>query len=301
MKTSTRLVATLAVLATASAAAFAHISLQQPRAPVGAAYQAVLRLEHGCDDAATTVVTVRIPSGFHDVKPLPKYGWTIAAQADALTWTAANKKAGLPSRQHGDFAFTGTLPQTPGPLWFKVLQTCERGSLDWSQVPAHGTSVAGLKTPAVLLEVTSGKDLAQARALPRIEGAWVRGTVPGQQGTGAFMTLTAEESMQLVGASTPMAGVAQVHEMKMDGEVMKMRPVEALDLPAGKTVELKPSGYHLMLQDLKQPLAQGSTMPLTLILRDARGQLHKQELSLPVMTQAPSARRTAAPTDGHKH
>ncbi len=100
---------------------------------------------------------------------------------------------------------------------------------------------------------------SQSQPLPRVEGAWVRSAVPGQHATGAFMKITAPRPMQLVGVATPVAGVAEVHEMKMEGDVMKMRAVPALDLPAGRAVELKPGGYHLMLMELKQPLEAGST------------------------------------------
>ena len=134
----------------------------------------------------------------------------------------------------------------------------------------------------------------------KVEGAWVRSTVPGQQGTGAFMKLTSTQALQLVRVVTPVAGTADVHEMKMKGDLMLMRPVDKLDLPPGQTVELKPGGYHLMLQDLKKPLPPGSTVPLTLVLRDAKGAQSKLELTLPVATRAPVA-SAAAPTDGHKH
>lgn len=123
--------------------------------------------------------------------------------------------------------------------------------------------------------------------LPRVEAAWVRSAVPGQQGTGAFMKLTAPRPMQLLGASTPVAAVAELHQMKMEGDVMRMRPVHTLDLPAGQTIELKPGGYHLMLMDLKQPLAVGSSVPLTLRFRDAAGAERRLELKLPVSVQAP--------------
>jgi copper(I)-binding protein len=125
--------------------------------------------------------------------------------------------------------------------------------------------------------------------LPVVEAAWVRSAVAGQQGTGAFMKLTAPKAIQLVGVSTPVAAVAELHEMKMDGDVMRMRPVRTLDLPAGRTIELKPGGYHLMLMDLKQPLAVGSTVPLTLHFRDAAGAERQLELKLPVAIQAPAA------------
>lgn len=135
-------------------------------------------------------------------------------------------------------------------------------------------------------------------ALPKVEGAWIRSTVKGQHGTGAFMKLTPGQATQLVGAASPAAGTAEVHEMKMEGDVMKMRAVPRLDLPAGRVTELKPGGYHIMLMDLKQPLAAGSTVPLTLVFRDAKGVEGKLELKVPVAVRAPGA---AAPMDGHKH
>src|SRR6478752_2265271 len=95
---------------------------------------------------------------------------------------------------------------------------------------------------------------AQAQAPVAVAGAWARATVQGQRSSGAFMTLTASEPVTLVGIATPVAGIAEVHEMKMEGDVMRMRAVQALPLPANKPVQLAPGGYHLMLQDLKAPL-----------------------------------------------
>jgi len=144
----------------------------------------------------------------------------------------------------------------------------------------------------------SSSVFAAGAALPKVEGAWIRSTVQGQAGTGAFMKLTPGQATQLVGASTPVAGTAEVHEMKMEGDVMKMRAVPQLDLPAGRATELKPGGYHIMLMDLKQPLVAGSSVPLTLTFRDAKGVEGKLELKVPVATKAPGA---AAPMEGHKH
>jgi hypothetical protein len=103
------------------------------------------------------------------------------------------------------------------------------------------------------------------------------------------MRLTAAQATSLVRAESPAAGVTEVHEMKMDGDVMKMRAVPSLALPAGKAVELKPGGYHVMLMDLKAPLAKGSTVPLTLVFKDAQGAESKVELQVPVSAQAPGA------------
>jgi copper(I)-binding protein len=139
-----------------------------------------------------------------------------------------------------------------------------------------------------------------SQAPPKVEGAWIRTAVAGQQGTGGFMRLTAPQSMQLVGASSPVAVATEVHEMKMDGDIMRMRAVQKLDLPAGKTIELKPGGYHLMLLDLKQPLPAGTDVPLTLVLRDANGRESKLELKVPVAARAPNA-TGGSHMNGHKH
>ena len=130
-----------------------------------------------------------------------------------------------------------------------------------------------------------------------VQGAWARATVPGQKATGAFMKLTAKESSKLVSASSPVAGVVEVHEMKMEGDIMKMRAVQGgLDLPAGKAVELKPGGYHVMLMDLKAPLLKDTTVPVTLVFKDAKGIETKTELKLPVSMTPPGG---AAPMMEH--
>ena len=136
---------------------------------------------------------------------------------------------------------------------------------------------------AVLIAGMAG---AQAQQV-EVRQAWVRASVPGQKATGAFMKLKAKDGAKLVGASSPAAGVVEVHEMKMDGDVMQMRAVPALDLPAGQTVELKPGGYHVMLMDLKAALQKDSSVPLTLLFKDARGKEHQLTLKLPVAAVAP--------------
>ena len=141
---------------------------------------------------------------------------------------------------------------------------------------------------------------AQTAAV-KVEGAWARASVQGQKATGAFMRLTAQDGARLVRAESPAAGITEVHEMKMEGDIMKMRAVPALDLPAGRTVELKPGGYHVMLLDLKAPLAKDSTVPLTLVFQDAKGVESKLNLTVPVGTSAPGGATAGSMMDGHKH
>jgi copper(I)-binding protein len=122
-----------------------------------------------------------------------------------------------------------------------------------------------------------------------VTDAWARATVQGQRATGAFMKITAKDNAKLVGVSSPVAGVAEIHEMKMEKDVMKMAALpNGLDLPAGKAVELKPGSYHVMLMDLKAPLAKDTTVPLTLILQDAKGVKSNVELKLLVGMQPPA-------------
>ncbi len=131
-----------------------------------------------------------------------------------------------------------------------------------------------------------------------VQNAWVRATVQGQKATGAFMQITAPAASTLISVSTPVAGVAEVHEMKMDGDVMRMRPLtKGLELPAGKAVQLKPGGYHLMLMDLKLPLQKDTTIPITLTLRDSKGVQSTQDLRVPVLSAAPAGQAEHQ----HKH
>ena len=149
----------------------AHIVLSEPKAIAGSYYKATLRVGHGCNGSATTGLTVQVPAGFQGAKPQPKFGWavvtrqaklatpynshgkTVTDDVVELRWTAVSKDASLPDEQFDEFAFMGRLPDDAGSMWFKVLQTCENGQNDWSEIPASGVSTRGLKTPAALLDI----------------------------------------------------------------------------------------------------------------------------------------------------
>lgn len=138
--------------------------------------------------------------------------------------------------------------------------------------------------------------LASTAAIAQVsvKDPWVRGTVTQQKATGAFMKLTSAEDARLVQAASPVAGVVEIHEMRMDGGVMRMRPIAALDLPANRAVELKPGGYHVMLIDLRQPLREGDTVPLTLTFETRDGKRSTLEVQAPV-------RPLTAPGGAAKH
>ena len=95
---------------------------------------------------------------------------------------------------------------------------------------------------------------------------WVRATAPGQKVAGAYMELKSPAGGALVSAASPVAGVVELHTMKMEEGVMKMRAVPRIELPSGQAVKLAPGGYHVMLLDLKQQLKPGDTVPITLTL-----------------------------------
>jgi hypothetical protein len=100
----------------------------------------------------------------------------------------------------------------------------------------------------------------------KIEDAYTRATVPGQQVAGGFLRIENKGNIadQLISASSPIAGEVQLHEMAMDGNVMKMRQVKDIAVPAGGAVELKPGGLHLMFMNIKTPLTAGETVSVKL-------------------------------------
>jgi len=128
---------------------------------------------------------------------------------------------------------------------------------------------------------------AQRSADIDVKSAWARPTVAGQMGTGAFMHLTSKEGARLLGASSDVAGVVEIHEMAMQGNVMQMRAIRSLDLPPGSTIELKPGGHHMMLMDLKRPLATGEKIKVELRLETRDRKLVTQPVEVEVRPRAP--------------
>ncbi len=129
---------------------------------------------------------------------------------------------------------------------------------------AGGLVGAGLPSLAVAAEVTVGT--------LTISGAFTRATLPNARVGGGFLTIvnSGTEADRLVAASTPVAGEVQLHEMKMDGDMMKMAELpDGIEIPAGATVILAPGGLHLMFMQLKQPLVEGTRVPVTLTFEKA--------------------------------
>lgn len=129
---------------------------------------------------------------------------------------------------------------------------------------------------ATLLTIISTAPFAQVT----VTDPWVRATVPAQKATGAFMQLTSKTDTRLIDASSP--GLrTEIHEMAIQDNVMRMRQLPALDLPAGKTVELKPGGYHVMFFDVKKQIKDGDVIPLTLVFENKDKKRETVQLKVP--------------------
>jgi len=157
-----------------STGALAHVTLEEPAAVANTGYKAVLRIAHGCEGSATHTVRVQIPAGFLGTKPIPKPGWKLELQRVKLSepydshgrkidetvseviWRAQSPEVFLADAHYDEFVLRGQTPARPGVIWFKVQQVCEKGELNWVEVPSTGSSTKGLKAPAARLEVLPG-------------------------------------------------------------------------------------------------------------------------------------------------
>ncbi|MBC3919263.1 YcnI family protein [Undibacterium sp. CY18W] len=150
-------------------AASAHITLDQAKAPAGSYQKLTFKVGHGCDGSATHTLTVILPETVSGAKPMPKAGWKIDTVIENLStpYTSHGKTISrdvrevswsggpLPDAYYDEFSIQVKLPDTAGKLAFKVLQLCEKGRLDWVEVPAEGQSGKSLKTPAPVLELVN--------------------------------------------------------------------------------------------------------------------------------------------------
>ncbi|WP_298499033.1 copper chaperone PCu(A)C [uncultured Maritimibacter sp.] len=302
-------------LAMTATVAQAHVTIEQQNVAAGSTTKLTLRVPHGCDGSATHTVTVTLPEGIYAAKPMPKPGWELATTIGAyetpfdnhgtemtegvreVTWSGGH----LEDAWYDEFTLRASVGPNvaPGTLVVPVTQICDEGSIAWSAAageegePAptlavvassggdhgHGhTHGAAMEVPATDATVTLG-DLT-------IEGAFSRATLPNAPVAGGFMTITnaGDSDDRLIGASSAVAGRMEIHEMAMDGDVMRMRELaDGLVLPAGETVTLKPGGYHVMFMDLARPLVEGETVDVTLTFEKAG------DVTLPLAIGAPNA------------
>lgn len=130
-----------------------------------------------------------------------------------------------------------------------------------------------------------------------VREGWIRASAPGQDQGGADLSIISKQSATLVGASSPVCKTVQLHTMTNENGMMRMREVKEIELPAGKRVNLRESGYHLMLIGLKAPLKEGDTVPLTLSIKVGEQGVVKVETSAEVK----SLTATVPQSDEHEH
>ena len=133
-----------------------------------------------------------------------------------------------------------------------------------------------------LLGITILLSACEANESVVIMDNWVRANAPGQSVAAAYMTLLSVQDSTMIKAEADIAGSVEIHSMKMENGVMKMRMLEELPLKAGKAEKLAPGGFHLMLFDLKKPLTAGESVKFTLSFKDAAGNTTQQQVTLPI-------------------
>ena len=282
-------------------AALAHAGISPDSGVNGATVKLAISIPHGCEGAPTDTVIIRLPEGFVAAKPMVKPGWTIEitkgdyARAYELHGSEVTSGAleikwsggAVPDDQYDEFVLRGTLQgfDADAELPFAVTQLCGDAAVHWDQLAAPGEDAHALPHPAPLFKVTAAAaeshDHHGHHAMAsgtvtlgalELSGAFTRATLPNAPVGGGFLSITntGTEGDTLVSASSPAAGQVQLHEMKMEGEVMKMQELAGgIPVPAGETVTLAPGGLHLMFMQLKAPFVEGESVPVTLTFEKA--------------------------------
>jgi len=259
---------------------------------------------------ATTEVQVVLPEGFISAKPQPKAGWELEIIKGDYQKTYKNhgkevksgpveirwKGGNLPDDFYDTFNIQGKIAGVaPGKtLPFKVKQLCgDKGTASWDQIAAEGQDPHSLDNPAPVIRITAKQngegeghahhdhgamaDTSASAGVVKVgelelSQASTKAMLPGQPVGGGFVTIrnTGTSDDRLVSVSSPLAGRAEIHEMAMANDVMKMRKLnDGIVVPAGQTVELSPGGLHFMFFNVKKPFAEGDKVPVTLTFEKA--------------------------------
>ena len=302
MKTTKIITCSLFVASVSTAQAFAHATFVDGSAEQESTVVAALQVPHGCEGGlATTEVQIKLPEGFIAAKPQPKAGWElevikgdyqkayknhgkeIKSGPVEIRWRGGN----LPDEFYDTFSVQGKISgiEAGQDLPFKVTQLCgDKGKVAWDEVAAAGVDPHSLKSPAPTIRVAvkaahagghdhsaMDMDVVKAGSLEVSEGT-TKAMLPGQPVGGGYVTIknTGDSDDKLIGVESSAAGRAEIHEMAMVNDVMKMRKLDdGIVIPAGQTVELKPGGLHMMFFDVKKPFAEGDKVPVTLIFEKA--------------------------------
>jgi uncharacterized protein YcnI/copper(I)-binding protein len=300
------------MLTTAPAAAFAHATFLVGEAPVESYYLAVLQVPHGCGDKATTEVQLKLPEGFVFAKPMPKAGWEVEIirgkyqkaydnHGEKITEGPVEirwKNGHLPDEFYDTFTVQGKFSGLPAGtvVAFPATQLCGTdGKVAWDEIAHHGQDAHALKHPAPTVILVASNDhqdhhghqaagdfAAVTVGEIEVSKAAVKAMTPGQPVAGGFFTLTnhGKHDDRLVAVTTDArVDHVEIHEMKMEGDVMRMRQLpDGLAVPAGATVELKPGGLHLMFMGVAKPFTAGESVKAVLEFEKAG----KVEIVMPV-------------------
>jgi len=321
----------VATLSLGAGDARAHATLEQGSSPANAMYKAVIRVPHGCDGAATHTLTVSLPDGVVAAKPMPKAGWDLAIETGAydktydyygrpmadgvrkIVWSGGE----LLDAHYDEFVFRARITEFPAGhrLAFPVVQDCTTGQVAWTEIAAPDQDPHDLAHPAPSLTIlatdSSGhghghgahgatQDTAADSGVT-ITGAFARASAGPVKTGAAYLTITnwTETGDRLIGARTGVSEKAEIHTHLMDNGIMRMRQVEAVEIPAGGVAELKPGGDHVMLMGLKAPLQEGESFPLTLIFETA-GEVEVTVGIAGVGAQDPAGDHSDHDHSGHK-
>ena len=250
-------------------------------------------------------------------RPYMLHGREVKDGVSEIVWSGGQ----LADDHFDEFVFQARITDrvaAPSTLFVPVVQECASSKAAWTEIPAAGQDPHSLKFPAPGIRILPvNQQVAQhqhqhhhhgAAAAPttpsagqvirigdlEIKAPWSRATPGGAKVAGGFMSITNKGMTpdRLIGGATDFAGIFEVHEMRMDGNVMRMRALEkGLEIKPGETVELKPGGFHVMFIDLKKPLKAGETVKGTLIFEKAG----KVEVTYSVQASGAGA------PDQHKH
>lgn len=149
----------------------AHVTLEYQVANAGSSYKATFRVGHGCGPSPTREVTVTVPDGVENAKPMPKAGWTVTIEREKLAkprsdhgkavtedvrrirWSARTSADALPGDFYDEFVLQARMPAQAGTLYWPVEQVCTQGRMDWSELPSAGKPLHELTSPAAALEL----------------------------------------------------------------------------------------------------------------------------------------------------
>jgi len=304
----------------------AHAVFQNPEARQNAFYRAVAMITHGCNGSPTKEVTITIPEGAIGARPLVKPGWTISTKRGAyarsypfvhgeikegvqqITWSGSL----VPDDEFDEFTFLVRLSDAFAPgtrVFFPVDQICESGAHHWTQIPAQGQDAHSLKEPAPAILVLAAEQTTASAAQASIKASaltietpWLRATPNGASVAGGYVTIknAGNEPDRLVGASLAAAAQGEMHEMKMDGDVMRMHAVEGIDIASGGALTLKPGGFHLMFKGLSAGLKEGESVKGSLLFARA-GKVEVTFRVLGLAAQSPAMQGPASMASEHSH